>query len=306
MNRASLHAAQQTHPGRSSRSIYTGIGTIVVMATALLLHTLPVETQPPDGNHFAAADWPFIGGDLSNSRYSTLDQISVENVQELGAAWHVPFDGGASTRATPVVQDGVMYIGSGTRLYAIDAATGDRIWTIRPDQDAPSDLEAAGIGDILNAGRAIPSPPGVALGDGKVFVGLMDGRVAAFRQETGRFIWATQIGYDPPKIGQAVSGAPVYANGIVFTGLANGDWAFRGKVVALDGETGELLWQFYTIPGPGEPGHDTWPQDGEWAHVWEQGGAGVWHIGNPGSGARPGLFRHRQRGADVRRRSAQR
>ena len=253
----------------------------VVSVAALVLALGPSgSAQSEDGRTYGGADWPVIGGDWANSRYSTLDEIDTGNVGELGAAWSFPFEGRASTRATPVVDDGVLYIGSGTRLYAIDGATGETIWSVRPDEDAPADLDTAGIGDILNAGRAIPSPPGVALGAGKVFVGLMDGRVAAVRQETGEFVWTTQIGYDPPKKGQAVSGAPLYVDGRIYVGLANGDWAFRGKVVSLDAETGELLWEFYTIPGPGEPGHETWPQEGEWGHVWEQGGGGVWHVGN--------------------------
>ena len=270
------------------RKLWTG----VLILAAVIATPIAVAVQSgsaTDGRSFAGADWPFVGGDLANSRYSTLDQINTGTIGDLGAVWNMRFEGGASTRAAPVVRDGVMYIGAGTRLYAMDAATGKTVWAVRPDQDAPADLEAARIGDILNAGRAIPSPPGVGLGDGKVFVGLMDGRVAAFDQQTGEFIWATQIGYDPPRTGQAVSGAPVYVDGVVFTGLANGDWAFRGKVVALDATTGELLWDFYTIPGPGEPGHDTWPQTGEWKDghrpgsgkmSGDKGGAGVWHVGN--------------------------
>ena len=82
----------------------------------------------------------------------------------------------------------------------------------------------------------------------------------AFSQDTGEFVWATQIGYDPPRKGQAVSGAPIYVDGKVFTGLANGDWAFRGKVVALDANTGDVLWDFWTIPGPGEPGSENLQQ----------------------------------------------
>ena len=249
------------------------------VAAAVLLGP-PGAAQPQPESTHGAADWPYIGGDWANSRYSTLDAVDTRTVSELGAAWSFPFEGGASTRATPAAADGVLYVGSGTRLYAIDGATGETIWSVRPDEDAPAALDTAGIGDILNAGRAIPSPPGVALGDGKVFLGLMDGRVAAVSQETGEFVWTTQIGYDPPKKGQAVSGAPLYVDGRIYVGLANGDWAFRGKVVALDASDGRLLWEFYTIPGPGEPGHETWPQEGEWGHVWEQGGAGVWHVGN--------------------------
>jgi quinohemoprotein ethanol dehydrogenase len=254
--------------------------SVSIVVTIFVLSSLSGLTQIKDGRTHGDANWTFIGGDWANSRYSTLKTINTKNVSKLGAAWSFQFDGGASTRATPVVKDGVMFIGAGTRLYAIDAVTGEPIWVVSPDENAPANLDTAGIGDILNSGRAIPSPPGVALGDGKVFVGLMDGHVAAVTQETGEFIWSTQIGYNPPKKGQAVSGAPIYVDNVVYVGLANGDWAFRGKIVALDANKGELLWEFYTIPDPGEPGHNTWPQDSEWGHVWEQGGAGVWHVGN--------------------------
>ena len=264
----------------SSRLRWTLAAAIVPLSVLPWAVALPSTQTADDGSRFGHTDWPFIGGNWANSRYSTLDQVNRNTVADLGAVWSLPFEGGASTRATPVVKDGVLFIGSGTRLYARDAATGKEIWTVQPDEDAPVDLERAGIGDILNAGRAIPSPPGVGLGDGMVFVGLMDGRVAAFRQDTGELVWTTQIGYDPPRKGQAVSGAPIYVDGKVFTGLANGDWAFRGKVAALDAKTGDVLWNFWTIPGPGEPGYESWPQDGQYAEVWQQGGAGVWHVAN--------------------------
>ena len=263
----------------SSRHRWHGVAVVaavVVMPIAVAVQSGSTE----DGSAFATADWPFIGGDWANSRYSALDQISIQSVADLGATWSMRFEAGASSRATPVVKDGLMFIGAGTWLYALDAATGERVWALRPDEEASEDLESARIGEVLNAGRGIPAPPGVALGDGLVFVGLMDGRLVALDQKSGRRVWQTQVGYDPPKRGQAVSGAPIYAEGTVFVGLANGDWAFRGKVLALDAKTGELLWEFYTIPGLGEPGSDTWPQEGDWADVWEQGGAGVWHIGN--------------------------
>jgi quinohemoprotein ethanol dehydrogenase len=208
-----------------------------------------------------------------------LRQMTPQNVKTLGGAWTMRFDGNASTRATPVVKDGVMYVSAGSRLYALDARTGERKWVWRPDEQAPERLEAANIGDLLNAGFGIPNPPGVSLGDGMVFAGLMDGRVAALRQSTGELVWTTQIGYTPSKTGQAVSGTPVYARGTVFAGLANGDWAFRGKVVALEAKTGKQLWEFWTIPGPGEAGRETWPpeSDPKYGEIWKHGGAGVWH-----------------------------
>jgi alcohol dehydrogenase (cytochrome c) len=254
---------------------------VVAPAAAVLAGTVTVSVQPVDeGRNRPARDWTHFGGDWTNARYSTLSQINTKTIKNLAGAWTVRFEGNASTRATPVVRDGVMFVSAGSRLYALNAKTGATIWTWRPAEQAPARLEVAGIGDLLNAGFGIPNPPGVALGDGMVFAGLMDGRVAALRQSTGEVVWTRQIGYDPPRTGQAVSGTPSYANGVVYAGLANGDWAFRGKVVALDAKTGKQLWEFYTIPGPGERGHDTWPiNDPKWKNIWRQGGAGVWHSG---------------------------
>lgn len=252
--------------------------SLAVILLSVLTRPAQVFVQQEDeGRQRAAADWAFFGGDWTSARYSSLSRINTETVKELNGAWTVKFEGNASTRATPVVKDGVMFISAGTRLYALDAKTGTTIWTWKPVEQAPARLETAGIGDLLNAGVGIPNPPGVSLGEGLVFVGLMDGRVAALRQKTGEVVWSKQIGYDPPRTGQAVSGTPMYARGVLYAGLANGDWAFRGKTVALDAKTGNQLWEFWTIPGPGEEGHDTWPSDPKWKNIWRQGGAGVWH-----------------------------
>jgi alcohol dehydrogenase (cytochrome c) len=253
---------------------------LAILIAAALTTPVSVSVQSgEEGRASPAQDWTFFGGDWTNARHSTLTRINTQNVKTLGGAWTMRFDGNASTRATPVVKDGVMFVSAGSRLYALNAATGARVWVWRPAEEAPERLEAANIGDLLNAGFGIPNPPGVSLGDGLVFAGLMDGRVAAIKQATGELVWATQIGYTPPKTGQAVSGTPIYARGIVYAGLANGDWAFRGKLVALDAKTGKLLWEFNTIPGPGEPGHESWPpsSDAKYGEIWKQGGGGVWH-----------------------------
>jgi quinohemoprotein ethanol dehydrogenase len=259
-------------------------GRRMLAAIATLALALPavVSMQIDDaGREKPGRNWLFFGGDWSNARYSTLDQIHARNVGALGGAWAIRFEGNASTRATPVVKDGIMFVSAGSRLYALDATSGATVWTWRPAGQAPDRLETAGIGDVLNAGFGIPAPPGVSLGGGLVFVGLMDGSVAALREKTGAVAWRTAIGYDPPRTGQAVSGTPIYAGGMVFAGLANGDWAFRGKVVALDAATGRQIWEFFTIPGPGDPGRETWPpeSDPKYGEIWKQGGAGVWHSG---------------------------
>ncbi len=255
---------------------------ILVMLAAILAVPVAVAVQSgPGGAPAAGKDWPLFGGDRSNARYSPLTQITTANVKTLGGAWTMKFENNATTRATPVVKDGVMFVTAGTRLYALNAKTGAQLWTYRPSEQAPDRLERAGIGDLVNSGFGVPNPPGVALGEDKVFVGLMDGTVAAVDQKTGKVAWTKYIGYEVPKVGQAVSGAPSYSDGIVFAGLANGDWAFRGKAVALDAKTGGVLWEFYTIPGPGQPGHETWPSDAKNGDIWKQGGGGVWHPPTP-------------------------
>ncbi|MGE3513056.1 MAG: PQQ-binding-like beta-propeller repeat protein [Vicinamibacterales bacterium] len=248
-------------------------------AAVLCLSMVALAQSAEEGKRPPGQDWPFFGGDWTGQRHSTLTQINTQNVKTLSGAWTMRFDQNASTRATPVVKNGVMFVSAGSRLYALNAKTGERKWVWRPDEAAPERLEAANIGDLLNSGFGIPNPPGVSLGDGKVFVGLMDGNVAALDEATGKLLWTQQIGYVPARTGQAVSGTPIYARGVVYAGLANGDWAFRGKAAALDANTGKVLWEFWTIPGPGEPGYNTWPQqsDAKNKDVWKQGGGGIWH-----------------------------
>ena len=120
----------------------------------------------------------------------------------------------------------------------------------------------------------MPNAQGVGLGEGLVFVGLMDGQVLALRQSDGTLVWGRQVGEDPPpkREGTQVSDAPIYWDGVVYVGMS-ADYGLRGRINALDAKTGRELWHFFDVPGPGEPGHETWPQNGD---VWKRGGGGVW------------------------------
>lgn len=112
----------------------------------------------------------------------------------------------------------------------------------------------------------------MALGDGKVYVGQLDGQLVALDQQTGEPLWSTQVGRWQE--GYTITSAPLYYGGLVITGTAGGDRGVRGHVTAYDAKNGQQVWRFYTIPGPGEMGHDSWPQDSE---AWKKGGAAVWH-----------------------------
>ncbi|MFC4312970.1 PQQ-binding-like beta-propeller repeat protein [Steroidobacter flavus] len=218
-----------------------------------------------------------VGGDWSNSRYSALAQIDPENVHRLGGAWvSAKFIDGATSRTPLVVKDGMIFVTAGRHVYAIDAETGRVIWTYNtvPDaqaaQFAPSkenDRAAA------NSTMGVPNGKGVGVGGGMVFVGLKDGHVIALNEISGSLEWASQTGVEHPKSGQWAAVAPTYANGVVFSGLSDGDHNLRGRMVALSAKTGKVLWSIFSIPGPGERGHETWPSSND---AWKVGGGGVW------------------------------
>ncbi len=237
---------------------YRAIVAVAASVITVLLLAGGLAGQAPDpGRGYPSTDWPFTGGNWSSSRYSTLDAVATDTVDRLGAAWVTPLPGGASSRATTVVQDGVIYLTGGANVFAFDARTGDPIWRWEPDPEA---------------GR-VPSWQGVAMGGDRIFFGTRSGEVIALDREDGELVWATPVGEVPPAPGETVTTAPMYARGKVFVGIANGDIGGQGRVVALDAGTGEVEWTFFIVPRPGEFGHDTWPQDND---SWEFGGGGVW------------------------------
>jgi PQQ-dependent dehydrogenase (methanol/ethanol family) len=199
-----------------------------------------------------------------------LSQIDISNVKTLGGVWEKDLD--APSRTPPVVVAGVMYINDASAIYALDAKSGRTIWQYKPE-------------------GSTPAHGGVAIGEGRVFCGLSDTRIIALDSKTGKLVWTGYIGnaargsdsgpkvkFMVPipafsqKIGIIVN-APTYVKGMVISGLSGGDGGTRGKVAALDAKTGKLVWSFYTIPSPLDPGSDTWPKDG---NALQQGGGAVW------------------------------
>ncbi|WP_010647926.1 PQQ-binding-like beta-propeller repeat protein [Oceanobacillus massiliensis] len=211
------------------------------------------------------SDWLTNGGNLSNQRYSPLDQINTSNVGDLKGEWVANlgsgFDFKYSGEASPVVYDGVMYVITGANdVLALDAVTGETIWEYRPH-----------ITDKLTTVCCGWTSRGVAVGEGLVFVGLLDARLVALDQTTGEVVWETVV--DDWRKGYTITNAPLYYNGKVYTGVSGGEYGIRGRLTAFDAEMGRELWRFNTIPGPGEKGHETWPSDNK---AWMSGGAPVW------------------------------
>src|SRR6266511_844138 len=210
-------------------------------------------------------NWITNGGSISNQRYSPLDQLNTSNVGRLNGIWHIHLRSGIagkySGEAQPIVYKNVMYVVTGADdVFAIDARTGARKWAYRAHLNQKITTVCCGW-----------TSRGVALGDGKVYVGQLDGRLVALDQDTGKVVWSTQVARWQQ--GYTITSAPLYYDGRIYTGLSGAEYGIRGRVTAFDAKTGKELWRFYTIPGPGQVGHDTWPATGD---AWKHGGASVW------------------------------
>lgn len=209
-------------------------------------------------------NWPHYGGQYSSWRYSALDQVNRSNAAKLIPKW--VFQTGVNEgglQATPIVLDGVMYVSTSyNRVFAIDAETGREIW----HYFYPNPKE---IGVIYS-----PWNRGVAVAQGRVYMGTLDNHVVALDQKTGREVWNVEV--EPLKTcGCNITGAPLVVKDKVVVGVTGGDSAHRGYITAYHVKTGRLAWRFWTIPGPGEPGHDTWEGDS-----WKFGGGASWMTGS--------------------------
>ncbi len=220
-------------------------------------------------------DWPTVTGGFGNARYSPLAQITAQNISRLGAAWtSAKLDATASSRAMAVVKDGLMFFTAPPFVYALDAKTGKTVWRYT------ARTQNGGRGG--GAQGSSPAREGVAVAEGLVFVGMSDARVVALREKTGELAWSRYVGDNPRDKGQVISGAPLFAAGLVSFGLS-ADNGWRGQIVALDPQTGKEAWRFFSIPATGEKGHDTWPP----TNTWKRGGGAVWLVGtdDPSTGS---------------------
>ena len=214
----------------------------------------------------AAAQWPTVGGDAGNERYSPLAQINKENVAKLGAAWiSEKIAPPPRSRAMPLIDNGLMIFTAPPFVYAVNISTGQVAWKYRT---------ASGEGGLFGPPGS-PDAEGVAVGEGLVFVGLSDTAMMALREQTGEFVWKVSIAAPSGEPTGRPSGAPLYADGIVSLGTT-ADYGYRGQIVGVDAKTGHEVWRFFVIPSPGDPGFETWPKNN---NAWKHGGGAVWLVG---------------------------
>ena len=157
-------------------------------------------------------------------------------------------------------------------MFAIGVESGEILWSYKRSSTRRTTSSAA-------AGRAAAS----GLGDGKVFVGQLDGKLVALDQKTGAVVWSVQA--ERWQDGLTITSAPLYYDGLVITGFAGAEYGIRGRVKAFDARDGKFAWTFYTIPGPGEVGHETWPQDNELWHARRRHPSGRRRPSIPSSGS---------------------
>src|SRR3982075_1128022 len=233
--------------------------------------TSAVDSASIKANTATSNDWPTIGLDYAETRFSRLNQINTDNVKKLGLVWSYPLESSRGVEATPVVVDGLMYVtASWSVVHAIDARTGKKIWTFDPGVDREKGYK--GCCDVVNRG--------VALYKGKVFVGAYDGRLIALDAVTGQKAWEKDTLIDKEH-SYTITGAPRAFNGKVVIGNGGAEYGARGYVTAYDSETGNQAWRWFVVPGdPSKPFEDesmaaaakSWDPAGNY---WINGGGGT-------------------------------
>jgi len=249
------------------------LSKIAVLAAATvavgLLYVSPVWAGPVTYKDLLTSEgdtssWLQYGRTYDGHRYVRLDQVNRSNVHKLRPVWIFPTGGeNRGLQATPLIHEGVIYMSADeSRVFAIDARTGAKIWAYDPEVAE----EAERVYCCGSQNR------GVALLDDKVFVGTMDARMVALNKDTGEVIWDSVV-FDWQQ-GYSITGAPLAVKDMVLTGVAGGEFGIRAFVKAFDANTGAVRWTAYAIPGPGEPGNETWPGD-----TWKNGGGSTWTTG---------------------------
>ncbi len=253
----------------------------LVLASFCAVTVLSCTSNPPSsmsassgGGSAKAGEWAQHGNDSNEQRYSTLTQINVDNVKNLGLAWAADMPEKSSWQGTPIMVNGVLYVTTPwSYLYAYDAKTGKQLWKYSPR--VPREIAASQL-CCGNQNR------GATYYKGKIILGTLDGRLVAVDAKTGQQVWETAT-FDPMKDAMSITGAPRIGDGIVFIGQGGGEFHQRGFMSAYDAETGRKLWKFYLAPGNPANGPDhevsddqmamaakTW--SGEW---WKTGGGGT-------------------------------
>jgi quinohemoprotein ethanol dehydrogenase len=219
----------------------------------------------------AAADenWRLPGGTQTDQRFSPLNQINEQTISRLGLMWSKELGTTRGLEATPIVENGIIYTtGAWSVVFAFDAKTGQMKWTYDPK--VPRERAYFFCCDVVNRG--------VALHNGKVYIGTLDGRLMALDQRTGASVWSVQT--TDPTEAYSITAAPRIARDKVVIGNAGSEYGVRGYITAYDAETGKQAWRFYTVPGDPKKGFESKAMEAA-AETWN--GKDWWKAGGGGT-----------------------
>src|SRR5882762_5145733 len=213
-------------------------GITLLFAGSLFLALGACKPSRPSKAIDDTADWTMYGRTYDEQRFSPLNQISEQNIGQLGLAWSRELGTTRGLEATPLVSNGVIYTtGEWSMAYALDAKTGEILWTFDPK--VPRARVRTICCDIVNRG--------VALYHSKVYFGTLDGRLIALDAKSGKTLWdVTTVDQSKP---YAITGAPRIAKGMVLIGNAGSEFGVRGYLSAYDAESGKLVWRTFSVPG---------------------------------------------------------
>jgi alcohol dehydrogenase (cytochrome c) len=229
---------------------------LVLPLVGQVTHDRLVNAAAEPGN------WLTYSGNFAGHRYSQLDQINEQNVSGLTPLWVYQANSLQKLETTPLVMDGIMYITEPpSHVTALDTRTGKALWKYR--RVIPDDVRVC-CGQV-NRGVA-------ALGD-LLYIGTVDAHLVALDSKTGAVRWDVVIA--DYKAGYSITAAPLALKDKIVVGMAGGEYGVRGFLDVYDAKTGKRSWRFWTIPGPGEPGHETWAGD-----TWKTGAATTWVTGS--------------------------
>jgi alcohol dehydrogenase (cytochrome c) len=211
-----------------------------------------------------AQNWTTYSGDMGGQRHSPLTQITRQNVGDLELQWVFQTRSLEKFEASPLVVDGVLYtVQPPNDVIAMDAATGRVFWTYA---HLPSPTARLCCGRVNR---------GLAIFEQMLFMATIDGRLLAIDAKTGGLVWNIGVAGARPEAGYSLTVAPLVIKDKVIIGTAGGEYGVRGFLAAFDVRSGKEVWRFYTVPGPGEKGHETWAGDS-----WKTGGGSIWVTGS--------------------------
>ncbi len=277
--------AQTTSSARPNVSTTPGASAAANASATPGASTSSGASATPSAQEFlnAASDtanWILPAKSYTGNHYTDATQVSPANVSGLHLAWTFHVDDPGPMETSPMVYNGTMYVTSAhDHVYALDAATGKLKWEFKYSPHV----------------IAFAANRGIGLLDGNVYIGTLDGHLIALNAETGQKVWDKVTVDDTANAFYTMAPVPYFDPATnqeeLLLGVSNGDWGGNGNMSAYDPKDGHVIWRWETVPGPGQPGHDTWSGDS-----WKRGGASTWggvtidtdaklmylNLGNPG------------------------